>query len=48
MGENRNTYRVWWGKFKESHLGDLDIDGRRTLKMYGMAWIRLAEDREKW
>jgi len=29
-------------------LEDLDIDGRISLKMYGMAWFHLAEDRDKW
>jgi hypothetical protein len=30
------------------HLKDLDMYGSVTLRLEGMAWIHLAEDRDRW
>jgi len=45
----------WWGKLRErDHLEELGVDGRIILKMdlqevgWGMDWIDLAQNRDKW
>ena len=48
--------RFWWGNLRErDHLGDPDIDGSIILRWIfmkwdvgGMAWIELAQDRDRW
>jgi hypothetical protein len=45
----------WWGDLREgNHLGDPGIDGRIILKGifkksdWGMDWIELAQDTDRW
>jgi hypothetical protein len=44
----------WWRDLREAdHLGDPGIDGRIILKwifkkLWGMDWIELAQDRDRW
>jgi hypothetical protein len=44
----------WWGYLREDHLEDLDVDRRIILKRilktwdWGMDWIDLAQDMERW
>jgi len=48
MGERRVVYRVWWGILKiRDHLEDPGLDGRIIFR-WGMDWIELAQDRDKW
>jgi hypothetical protein len=55
MGEGRVAYRVLWGSLmKRGHLEDLGIDEsirlNRILKqgMWGMNWVDLAQDMDRW
>jgi hypothetical protein len=52
--QRRGAYKVfWWGKWKGSHLEDLDVCGRMILKwsyrnrMDGMDWSNPSMDRDK-
>jgi hypothetical protein len=54
-GERRVTYTLWWKNLGETdRLKDLDADGRVILKWvlkkvgWGMDWIDVAQDRNKW
>jgi hypothetical protein len=55
MGNRRVHTEFWWRDLRErDHLEHLDIDGRIILKIDpqevgwgGMAWIYLAQDRER-
>jgi hypothetical protein len=45
----------WWENLRErDHLGDSDVNGRIILRwifrkwMWGMDWIELAQDRDRW
>jgi hypothetical protein len=44
----------WWGNLREGdHLEDKGVDGRKILKGFrevgwGMDWIDLAQDRDRW
>jgi len=48
--------QFWLGKLRErDHLGDSDVDGKIILRwifskweMWGMDWIELAQDRDRW
>jgi hypothetical protein len=55
MGEKRNRGLCWIHLKESTHLDDLIIDGRITLKLIlteiereGVDWINLAQDRERW
>jgi len=56
MGVGREVYRVLVGKPEgRDHLGDPDVDGRIILRwvfrkwdVWGMDWIELAQDRDRW
>ena len=38
----------WWGNMREiDHLGGPGVDGRMILR-WGMDWIKLAQDRDRW
>jgi hypothetical protein len=42
-----------WGNLKErGHLGDPGVDGRKNgssgIGMWGVDWIELAQDRDRW
>ena len=54
-GERRVAAGCWWGNLRErDHLEDVDVDGRIILKWisrkwdWGMDWIDLVQDRERW
>jgi hypothetical protein len=50
-GEGRGMYRVLVEKPEgKSHWGDPGVDGRIILRctMWGMGWIELAQDRDRW
>jgi hypothetical protein len=45
----------WWGNLRErDHLENQGVDGRIILRwifrkvMWGMDWINLAQDRDRW
>jgi hypothetical protein len=43
----------WWGNLRErDHLEDPGIDGRIILiwilRLWGVDWIKMAQDRERW
>jgi hypothetical protein len=54
VGEMRCAYRVLVGKHEEEdHLEDLGVDGRIIFKWifrkrWGMKWIDLTQDRDRW
>ena len=53
MGEERGCIGSWWGNWMErDHWGDLGIDGCIILgwisRRWGMDWIGLAQDRDRW
>jgi hypothetical protein len=57
MGEGRKVYRVLVGKPEgKNHLEDRGADGKMGIRMHireigggwGMEWIRLAQDRDRW
>jgi hypothetical protein len=54
-GERRGAYNVWWGNLREiDSLEDPSVYGRIIFKMdlqevgWGMDWIELAQDRDRW
>ena len=47
--------RFWWGNLRErEHLENTGIDGKiiemdlQEVRCEGMAWIELAQDRDRW
>jgi hypothetical protein len=52
MGEIRNTYKISVGMLKgRAHSYDLDVDGSTSLmemRLEGVDWILLAQDRDRW
>jgi hypothetical protein len=53
MGEERKVYKVLVGKPEgRNHLEDQDVDGVRMdlgeIGFWGVDWIRLAQDRDRW
>jgi hypothetical protein len=49
MSERRDVYRVWWVKLRErDYLGDPGLDGSSGSGMWGVDWIELARDMDKW
>jgi hypothetical protein len=55
MGKREVDTAFWWGDLREGdHLGDPSVDGKIILKWifktwdWGMDWIELAQDRDRW
>jgi len=53
MGGRRSVCRIWWGNLRErDHLGDPGEDGgiilRWIFRKWGMDWIELPQDRDRW
>jgi hypothetical protein len=55
MGSGEVLTGFWWGKMRErDHSEIVGVDGRKILKIdlqkvgWGMEWIYLAQDKEKW
>jgi hypothetical protein len=52
MGEGRNVYRVLVGKPEgKIHLEEQGVDGRMDLRetgWWGVEWIHLTQDRDRW
>jgi hypothetical protein len=48
------VHRVLLGKLERDHRGDQGVDGRIILRwifgsgMWGMDWIELVQDRDRW
>jgi hypothetical protein len=56
-GKREMPTGFWWGDLREGdHLGDPGVNGRIILKWifktwhgaWGMDWIELAQDRDRW
>jgi len=53
MGRGEVYSEFWWGNLREGdHLEDPDVDGRIILRwifrMWGMGWIDVDRDRDRW
>jgi hypothetical protein len=55
MGEERKVYKIWWESPKErDHLEDQGVGGKMGSEWilerfsWGVDWIRLAQDRDRW
>jgi len=56
MGREEAYMGFWWGNLTErDYLGDRGVDGRIILRwifrkwdVWGMDWIELAQDRDRW
>jgi hypothetical protein len=52
MGRGETCAGFWWGNLRErGHVGDRGVDGRIlrwTFGKWGMEWIELTQDRDRW
>jgi hypothetical protein len=49
MGREDACTGFWWGNLRErDHWRDPGVDGSLRSRMWGMDWIELAQDRDRW